>query len=330
MNTFSRRLKCCVIAGTAGLFFCFGSLDAQAQCSVSRTPISASFGQVASFAVRTVLQSSSTTNSGLSCRGAIVDQTTETAINMTSSSENSGSLKNSAGDTIPYQIYADADAAIPINRGRVNWASGRLRSALNNIFGGSSRSLPLFFRTVPGANVTAGTYTDTIILNWDWNYCRSHSVLSLIGRVPCSSPEEGSGTSTIALTLVVTNDCAIAARDISFGAAQDPASFSPVTGGIGVTCTKGLTYTVGIGSGSFPAANGRRQMASSGGGRLQYDIFSGGGATVWGRDTNRVNSVSAADGLSAQQFPFRAAIYADQDTPPVGTYTDSVVIDVRY
>ncbi|MFL9875098.1 Csu type fimbrial protein [Paraburkholderia megapolitana] len=132
------------------------------------------------------------------------------------------------------------------------------------------------------------------------------------------------------LTLIVTNDCAIAARDISFGAAQDPASFSPVTGGIGVTCTKGLTYTVGIGTGSFPAANGRRQMASSGDGRLQYDIFDGGGARVWGQDTNGVSSVRAADGLSAQQFPFRAAIYADQDTPPVGTYTDSVVIDVRY
>ncbi|WP_249040662.1 Csu type fimbrial protein [Paraburkholderia megapolitana] len=104
------------------------------------------------------------------------------------------------------------------------------------------------------------------------------------------------------LTLIVTNDCAIAARDISFGAAQDPASFSPVTGGIGVTCTKGLTYTVGIGTGSFPAANGRRQMASSGDGRLQYDIFDGGGARVWGK--TRMVSVACARQMAYQRSSF--------------------------
>ncbi|MFM0290168.1 Csu type fimbrial protein [Paraburkholderia megapolitana] len=323
MNTFNRRLKCCVTAGTAGLFFCFGSLDAQAQCSVVAAT-DASFGTASSFAVRTAPQSSSTINSGLTCSGVISGRFAEDTMNMVLSSQNSGSLRGPTGDTMPYQIYADASAAIAIDSRGANWISGQLRSALDRIFGGSSRSLPLFFRTTPGANVAAGIYTDTITLNWTWSYCRGLFLGS------CTTRNRGSGTSRFMLTLIVTNDCAIAARDISFGAAQDPASFSPVTGGIGVTCTKGLTYTVGIGTGSFPAANGRRQMASSGDGRLQYDIFDGGGARVWGQDTNGVSSVRAADGLSAQQFPFRAAIYADQDTPPVGTYTDSVVIDVRY
>lgn len=321
MNTLNRRLKCCVTAGTASLFFCLGSLDAQAQCAVTAAN-SASFGTVTSFTVRTALQSSSTTNSGLTCSGAIVEGVLANEINMTSSSQNSGNLRSSTGDAIPYLIYADPNATIQIDPGRVNWASGQLRSALN-IFGGPLQPLPLFFRTIPGANVAAGTYTDTITLNWDWNYCRSRLLRSCLAR------DQGSGTSTITLTLVVTNDCTIAAPDISFGDAPNPGSFSPVTGGIAVTCTKGLTYTVGVSGGSFRAANGRRQMAS-GDGRLQYDIFNGGGATVWGQDTNRVSSVSAADGSSAQQFPFVAAIYADQETPPVGTYTDSVVIDVRY
>ncbi|MEQ5842839.1 spore coat U domain-containing protein [Paraburkholderia acidicola] len=328
MTTSIRRLKCCVIAGTAGLFFGFGSFDARAQCSVVAAT-DASFGAPTSFTVRTAQQSGSTINSGLTCDGTGAGGTllSTDEINMTLSSQNGERVRGSTGDVIPYRIFADADARIPVNSGRaVNWAANPLRSTLS-LFGGTSLSPPLYFRTTPGANVAAGTYTDTIIINWNWNYCTRRA---LFGAV-CGSVDRGSGQfSTIELTLIVTNDCTIAAPDISFGAAPDPASFSPVTGGIGVTCTKGLTYTVGVSGGSFPAANGRRQMASSGGGRLQYDIFNGRGATVWGQDTNRVSSVSAADGLSAQQFPFRAAIYADQETPPVGIYTDSVVVDVRY
>ncbi|PCE22266.1 hypothetical protein BWP39_21565 [Paraburkholderia acidicola] len=327
MNTFSRRLKCCITAGTTSLFLCFHSFDAQAQCSVV-TPTDASFGTPTSFTVRTAQQSGSTINSGLTCDGTGVAAPllSTNEINMTLSSQNAESVRSSTGDTIPYRIFADANARTPVNSGRaVNWATDPLRSTLS-LFGGASLSPPLYFRTTPGANVAAGTYTDTITINWNWRYCTRSS----LPGVSCSRFDRGSGASAFLLTLVVTNDCTIAARDISFGAAPDPASFSPVTGGIGVTCTKGLTYTVGVSSGSFPAANGRRQMASSGGGRLQYDIFNGRGATVWGEDTNRVRSVSSADGLSAQQFPFRAAIYADQEIPPVGTYTDSVVIDVRY
>jgi spore coat protein U-like protein len=322
MNTLNRCLKCCVTVGTASLLFCLGSLDAQAQCAV--TPAnSASFGTVTSFTVRAASQSTSTPNSGLTCSGAVIGQVAGDQINMTASSQNNRGLRSSMGDAIPYEIYADANATTQIDPGtNINWASGQFRNALS-VFRGPSQSLPLYFRTVPGSNVAAGIYTDTVTLNWGWNYCRSRSLLG------CSARGQGSGTSTFTLTLVVTNDCTIAAPNISFGAAPNPASFSPVTGGIAVTCTKGLTYTVGLSGGSFRAANGRRQMASSGG-RLQYDIFNSGGATVWGQDTNRVSSVRAADGSSVQQFPFVAVIYADQATPPVGTYADTVVIDVRY
>ena len=72
-----------------------------------------------------------------------------------------------------------------------------------------------------------------------------------------------------------------------------------------------------------------RQMAS-GANRLQYDIYGSGGGTVWKQATNRVNSPGAADGQSTQPFPYTARIYTDQPTPPIGTYTDSVIVDVRY
>jgi spore coat protein U-like protein len=43
-----------------------------------------------------------------------------------------------------------------------------------------------------------------------------------------------------------------------------------------------------------------------------------------------VSSGGPADGLSIRQFPYVAKIYVDQVTPPVGTYIDNVIVDVRY
>jgi spore coat protein U-like protein len=51
---------------------------------------------------------------------------------------------------------------------------------------------------------------------------------------------------------------------------------------------------------------------------------------IWGDTSNRVSSAGAADGLSTQNFPYTASIYTDQATPPTGTYTDTVQVDVRY
>jgi spore coat protein U-like protein len=121
----------------------------------------------------------------------------------------------------------------------------------------------------------------------------------------------------------------ITAPNVDFGSAPTVDTFAPVTGQIALSCTKGMTYTVGLTAGSHTAANGRRQMAS-GGNYLQYDIFSAGSQTVWGDTNNRVSSQRAADGVTNQQFPYTARIYTDQITPPVGTYADTVQIDVRY
>ena len=91
---------------------------------------------------------------------------------------------------------------------------------------------------------------------------------------------------------------------------------------------KGMTYTVGLSSGASPA-NGRRRM-SSGANRLEYDIFKT-DSTVWGSSGSaRANGPAIADGVSMQTIGYTAKVYQDQTTPPVGTFTDSVMVDVSF
>jgi spore coat protein U-like protein len=296
---------------------------ARADCSVvSAAP--AAFGSVTSFALESQRQTTSTTSSGLSCSGALLgllvvgDQ-----IQATLTARRGGRLVGPTGDLVPYRIYADPDYAIPLDLGKAyNWASGQLLNLLG-IFGGPSKLLPLYFQIPAGSNVTAGTYLDTLTIAWNWDYCAGIGVLGL-----CTRRDRGSGTAVVPISLAVTNDCVISAPDVDFGAAPIVSNFAPVTGSVALRCTKGMVYTVGMSAGRQPNANGRRQM-TSGANVLQYDLF-GAGGTVWGRTDQREASDGAADGLSTESFPFTAKVYPDQATPPIGTYTDSVVIDVRY
>lgn len=295
---------------------------AHGTCSVV-AGINALFGSVTSIAARTTSQQTSTSQAGLRCSGTLLsvlqpgDHFYATIV-----SANAG-LKGTSGDVLPYTLYGDSTTSYPIATGTAyDYASTPLINLLG-LLGGTPANLPLYFRTATGSNLAAGTYTDTLTINWSWNYC---SGIGLAGI--CIGRDIGSGTSSFTATLSVTNDCTITAPAIAFGAAPIVSGFAPISGALSMVCTKGMSYTVGLGPGLNAASNGRRQMASSGS-WLQYDIFRSDGA-VWNDSSARVASSTVADGLTAQTYSFTARIYADQTTPAAGSYTDSVVVDVHF
>ncbi|WP_427306051.1 Csu type fimbrial protein [Cupriavidus sp. H39] len=295
-----------------------------AACSVTGA-VPATFGSVTSFVVRNASQSTSTTNAGLSCGGALLSVLgSGDHVYATIQSANATKLVASNGDTIPYAIFADSGYTVRLNAGQqYDFASGQGLNILG-LLGGPGGYLPLYFRTITGSNVAAGVYTDTLTINWQWNYCSGIGLLGL-----CLGRDVGSGTSTVTLTLTVTNDCVVTAPNIDFGSAPLVGAFQAINSNISLVCTKGMSYTVGIGPGMNVASDGRRQMAS-GSYRLQYDLFNSGNPAAWDATANRVASSGLSDGLTAQSLPYTAKIYADQATPPVGAYTDSVIIDIRY
>ncbi|VWB63488.1 lipoprotein [Burkholderia arboris] len=311
-------------AAFVALIATIAPIPAYADCTTAN-PSPAAFGSVTSLNLSSQQQSTSSPSAGLSCGGALFAfLVSGNAINGTITSANGGKLRGAAGDAIAYTMFADKNYSQPLNFGQLyNWADTQFVSFLG-LGGGSSVALPLFFRTALGSNVAAGTYTDTLTIAWNWHVCSGAGFGSF-----CLGWNDGQNTATFPVTLTVTNDCTITAPDVNFGSAPTVASFAQVNGSLSLTCTKGMTYTVGLSPGSHAAANGRRQM-TSGTNVLQYDIYAANGGTIWGQATNRVGSGGAADGTAVQTFPYVARIYTDQSTPPVGSYTDSVIVDVRY
>jgi spore coat protein U-like protein len=298
----------------------FAPIAAHASCTGS-AGTAASFGSVTSFVVKNTAQNTSTTNVGLSCGGSLITIGTTNTIDGTITSTNAGYLVGPTGDKIAYKLYADSGHTTAINFGTTyNWASTSLVTLLG-LFSGSTVSIPLFMQTTTGSTVAAGLYTDTLTVSWVWNYCT-------VGVVTCITTSSGSYTTTVPVQLTVTNDCQITAPNVAFGSAPTVSSFATISQSLSVLCTKGVAYTIGLTTGANPASSGRRQMAS-GTNLLQYDIYSATGV-VWGNTTTTGVRTAVADGLTTQSFGYTASIYTDQATPPVGSYSDSVTVNVTY
>lgn len=232
-------------------------------------------------------------------------------------------LKNTLNSTItvPYEIS-------PVGGGTFN--SGLLIIDLNGInavslLSNNSATIGIKISTLAGANVPAGTYTDNITVNWTYaNICEGIAV----GTACVGDVRNGNVDRTLTVTLVVINDCTITAPDIHFGSAPLPSGFTPVAQSISLLCTKGMTYSVGLSPGNN--LNGVRRQMASGTNRLQYNIFKP-DASVWGSvGPARAAGLGVADGQTLQVMPYTASIYADQPNVPVGTYTDSVKVDVEF
>lgn len=298
---------------------------AEAACTIQAASNSA-FGPATSFVVRDVALEGSTTNAGLVCSGAILSVLgTGDHVYATIVSANGG-LLGPGGDVVPYSVYGDSTTSYPIPWGvTYDYASGQLLNLLG-LFGGPATALPLFFRTAAGANVAAGVYTDTITIDWSWDYCTGIGIFGI-----CLGRDTGSGQSTFTVTLTVTDTCAVTSTpDVAFGQAPLPSVFPEITQSIGVVCTKGLAgYTVGIDAGQHPSG-GARRMAGNGH-YLVYELLKDDGQSTWGQTGGgRVSPPGPADGITPQLLPYRARVNPLQPAPPPGTYQDVLIVDVTF
>ncbi|WP_248920644.1 Csu type fimbrial protein [Pseudomonas entomophila] len=298
--------------------------------SVAAAP--AAFGSINSTLVRTTVQNASTTNAGLQCTGSLLSLLVSSDHFYATITSATSGLVGPTGDVIPYTIYADNTISYPISRGvQFDFARNGILDALGLLNGTSPKTVPLYFKTVVGANVAAGLYQETLNIAWSWNYCSGIGIGNL-----CLGRDIGSGNQSIVVSLTVTNDCQITTPNISFASAPVVAGFGTVSQSVSLSCTKGSTYTVGLDDGQN-VSGGRRRMKSAANNYLAYDIFKSAGAVRWGSLSTARRSSSDADvnpgagtGTGSQLFNYNAKVYTDQATPPAATYTDNVILDVQF
>lgn len=245
--------------------------------------------------------------------------------------------------TIPFTISATpGGVAIPVGS-EFDMTSFQLL----NLFSGPGGNIPLYVKTTPRPALRAGIYTGTINLRWYFSVCTlgalvvcDYSQSPGFQRPILLTPLDwGAGApTTINITMTVENDCAITAPDLAFGGAPFAVSFGEVTRTIGIRCSAGTDYSVGLSDGGNAAGGSRRMRRDLTSDYLRYDIYQAPGSTVrWGSaPAERRDSATAQinpgiyDGTVQQGFTYGARIDPAQPTPPAGTYTDHVVVDVQF
>lgn len=303
----------------------------KAACTLSTG--NAAFGTLTSFAV-SGSEPQITFNLVVEC-DTILNLLTNDAVtlNYTSASFSTGSRATLRRTDVPSNLDAvpvrlcgqqNCSSTTEVTTGQsYTWSGNTLLSLLTS----RRYTLPLYLRLVGGQSVSAGPYRVTL------NFSVSYSVCSLGISLLCTTAQTGTRTLSTQVDLTVTNDCiTINAPNVNFGSAPLVRDFPTISQSVGITCTKGSSYTVGINNGSW--ANGNVRNMAFGANRLSYDIYKGSTTNRWGStgaerwDSNSSSAVSK-DGL-LRTYNYTARILSGQTTPPVGDYSDTLLIDIAF
>ena len=301
--------------------------NALAACSIKTSaPV---IGPVDSFALNSAPQGVMA-GAGFYCTPELVALNSTNTLSATLSSANKSNgiprLLNGAGDAIPYSVCSDASCSPAyLDGGVISWSRTTLLELLG-LFNSSDGTMPLYFRTTPGANVPAGTYTDVLTITWVYRFC--YVGLDLLGIKICI-PNNGTLTSTVNVSVKVTNVCYIdSAPDVEFTSAALPSGFSNYSGQLAIRCTKNAAYTINLTSTNASVGDWRQMsqpIANQPTAWLQYQFYQPNGS-AWTEN----NNLSVAGSGAAQPANYTLKINPTQSNQPAGTYTDTVVISVGF
>lgn len=310
-------MACALAIGMPGL--------AQAACTVSSAnPVT--FAPASSYDVRERTVAKVTGSAGFACNGSLISVVSTNTAQARATSASGFTLRSAAGNAIAYRLSADSAGSYSFNGGQtIDYFDPSLLSLLGILNGGTMTS-PVYAALTASPNVPAGTYTDTVTLQWSWQVCHGIGV----GGV-CILSESGTGTSTVTVTLVVGTDCRISAPNLSFGSAPLATGFAAVTQAVAVDCTLGAAYTVAFSSGNKGSARPWRAMTSAAGDTLQYNIYRSDGTTIWDETTPLTSAVAGTGATApAQLHTYVARINPAQATTPAGAYSDSISVIVAF
>lgn len=301
-------------------------------CTVST--VNASFGNVTSFALSGSGEVQTTGTLVVTCDATLNlltnDSITLNYIGATVNANSRATLKRTDNaaitDVIPTRLcgLAGCGSSSEVQIGKAYTWSG---PTLLSLLGAKQYNIPLYFRTVPGQNVSAGPYQVTLNFSINYNVC----AVGILGL--CGTPQVGTATTSIVLNMTVTNDCsAMTTPNVNFNSAPLVQNFPTVSQAISVTCTKGSVYTIGINNGANASDNVRRM--ASGNNRMSYEIYKEATSNRWGssgteRWSSGVSSQVSADGL-LRSYNYTARVLTTQTTPPAGNYSDTLVVDVAF
>ncbi|WP_292572156.1 spore coat U domain-containing protein [Mesorhizobium sp.] len=138
-------------------------------------------------------------------------------------------------------------------------------------------------------------------------------------------------TGNMTVRITITAECKVqTASDLDFGSKGVIDTNVDQTSTIGVQCTSGQTYNVGLSAGAGAGATvAARKMTGPGAATVNYTLYRDSGRTQpWG-DTIGTDTVAGTGTGNVQNLTVYGRV-PPQATPAAGVYTDTVAITVTY
>jgi spore coat protein U-like protein len=139
----------------------------------------------------------------------------------------------------------------------------------------------------------------------------------------------GSGAFSFQTTATILKSCNVVATNLNFGTTGDLAAAIDGQSEIDVQCSNGTGYSIALNGGLTGAVDPTQRKMASGANTIAYGLYQNvGHSSPWGSSPG-VN-VAAGTGTSlSQPFPVYGHV-PPQATPPLGTYSDTIVVSVAY
>nr|WP_174996185.1 spore coat protein U domain-containing protein [Pandoraea iniqua] len=161
--------------------------------------------------------------------------------------------------------------------------------------------------------------------------------LLLVPPLPAQAAvyNNGTGTTTFTVTLVITAGCTVAATPMSFGTLSNLNTAQTTTSTVSVTCTNTTPYNVGLsagsGTGSTVTARVLTGAASGNTSTIAYGLYQDSGhATVWGTTQGTNTQAGTGNGI-AQAFTVYGQLPVSAGAiPQPDTYTSVITATVYF
>jgi spore coat protein U-like protein len=271
-------------------------------CSWVTNPTNVTFGNYSVFGSTSVVSTSS----------YIFRCTPNTSATLTFTTGGAGTYfprRFGGASGLTYNIYDDAATTVVIGDGSGGTTS---RVIFNSTPKDKDYDDVVYGKVLEGADIPAGTYTDSITATLSWG--------------------NGTITSTFTVTLVVLPECTIAASSLGFGT-YDPIvanKSTPLdsTSSVDVYCTRNTSATISLGNGLW--FSGGRRLRNPRPDFLPYALYRDSGRTApWGPTAPNVVSRTSTSKLTPMSMIVYGRIAANED-PSVGAYSDTVQATVNY
>ncbi|MEO8747725.1 MAG: spore coat U domain-containing protein [Rhodanobacter sp.] len=242
-------------------------------------------------------------------------------------------MKDAVGDTLNFQLYQDASRSVIWGSQTVAPLTPLLVNMTIPAGGTYARSATLYGQVLAGQNTAIpSSYSDV--------YTSATNIITVntgAGAPPGSClVASGPGNSNFPFTVTATvvPQCTVSASTLDFGTIGLLTSAVPGTSTLGVQCSNGTPYKVGLDAGQNGGGNVNARKMVLAANRIGYQLYQDPGRTlVWGNSFGGgigATNVVAATGTGNTQNLTVYGLVPSQITPVAGTYNDTIMVTVQY